>query len=59
MRRLTFTEQQFKVVRRALEVFITQEQRLADEQGLEVTADQEVAEGILDAIEDGLSPHDD
>lgn len=56
MKRLSFTDTQFRVLLRALESYVKQEQRLADEQGLDVTADQEVAEDLLDAIEEGSSP---
>lgn len=56
MKRLNFTDDQFRVVLRALETFVKQEQILADEQGMDTTADQEVAEDLLDAIEEGVSP---
>jgi hypothetical protein len=54
MRSLRLTFEQMRVVMAALERYVTEEQKLADEQGLEATADQETAEGILDMIEDGL-----
>lgn len=56
MRRLSLTEDQLRVVMAALEDFISEEQISANEQGLEATADQEIAEAILDAIEEGTPP---
>ena len=56
MKTLRFTAEQFRVLLAALEVYVAQEQRLADEQGLDATADQEVAEDMLDSLESGLSP---
>lgn len=58
MKVLAFTDEQFRVVLRALETFVSVEQRLADEQGLDSTADQEVVEDLLDAIEERRSPLD-
>ena len=58
MKTLRFTDEQFRVVLRALETFVSVEQRLADEQGLDSTADQEVVEDLLDAIEERRSPLD-
>lgn len=58
MKRLSLTTAQFRVLLSALEVFVQHEQKLADEQGMEATADQEVAEDLLDAIEQGSSPLD-
>lgn len=58
MRLLALRDEQFKIVLRALETFVSAEQKLADEQGLDATADQEVAEEILDAIEERRSPLD-
>lgn len=56
MRRLSLTEDQLRVVMAALEDFISEEQISANEQGLDATADQEIAEAILDAIEEGTPP---
>lgn len=53
MKRIAFTDTQFRVLLAALEVYVAREQKLADEQGLDATADQEVAEDMLDALEDG------
>lgn len=53
MKRIAFTDTQFRVLLAALEVYVAREQALADEQGLDATADQEVAEDMLDALEDG------
>lgn len=58
MKRLNFTTAQFRILLSALEVFVQREQRLADEQGIDATADQEIAEDLLDAIEEGSSPLD-
>lgn len=56
MRRLSLTEDQLRVVMAALEDFISEEQISANEQGLDATADQEIAEAILDTIEEGTPP---
>jgi hypothetical protein len=45
------SDEQLKVVMAALEVFISREQNIADEQGLAVTADQESAEALLESLE--------
>jgi hypothetical protein len=58
MRVLALRDEQFAIVLRALETFVTGEQKIADEQGLDVTADQEIAEEMLDAIEERRSPLD-
>lgn len=58
MRVLALKDEQFSIVLRALETFVTSEQKIADEQGLDVTADQEIAEELLDAIEERRSPLD-
>lgn len=58
MRVLALRDEQFAIVLRALETFVTGEQKIADEQGLDVTADQEIAEELLDAIEERRSPLD-
>lgn len=58
MRVLALKDEQFAIVLRALETFVTSEQKIADEQGLDVTADQEIAEELLDAIEERRSPLD-
>jgi len=54
MYRYSFTTTQLRVILRALEGFAKEEQRLADEQGLDATADQEIAEDLLDAMEENL-----
>jgi hypothetical protein len=56
MKTLSFTDEQFRVLLAALEVYVAQEQRLADDQGLDATADQEIGEDMLDTLEAGLSP---
>lgn len=58
MRILALRDEQFQIVLRALETFVSAEQKIADEQGLDVTADQEIAEELLDAIEERRSPLD-
>ena len=58
MRVLALKDEQFAIVLRALETFVSSEQKIADEQGLDVTADQEIAEELLDAIEERRSPLD-
>lgn len=56
MKTYRFTDAQFRVLLSALEAYVAREQALADEQGLDATADQEVAEDMLDSLEEGLSP---
>lgn len=51
MKRLILNDQQFQIVLAALEAFVKREQALADEQELDATADQEVAEDLLDTLE--------
>lgn len=54
MKTLVLTDKQFRVMLAALEVYVAQEQKLADEQELDATADQEVAEDMLDDFEGRL-----
>lgn len=56
MKRIAFTDAQYRVLLAALEAFVAREQAIADEQGLDATADQEAAEDLLDALEEGTSP---
>lgn len=56
MRTYRFNDEQFRILLAALEAYVAQEQKLADEQGMDATADQEVAEDMLDSLEQNLSP---
>lgn len=55
-KRIAFTDEQLRIVMAALELYVSREQQLAQEQGLDATADQSRAEEILDALEEGLPP---
>jgi hypothetical protein len=55
-KRIAFTDEQLRIVMAALELYVSREQQLAQEQGIDATADQSRAEEILDALEEGLPP---
>jgi hypothetical protein len=48
------SDEEMRVVMAALEGYISKEQENASEQGLEVTADQETAEALLEQLEKSL-----
>jgi hypothetical protein len=56
MKTFRVSSEQLRVLMAALEVYVEREQKLAEENGLAATADQELAEDMLDALEQGVSP---